>query len=126
MLKKLRPFVIYSDNFLNAMSILMPIGGMSLFPVVILREKYNSDDEFWNLRGQKTINHESIHFQQQLELGVLPFYFIYVIEYLLKLPFYGSKAYENISFEREAYENDEDLEYLDNRTRYCWLHKMLY
>lgn len=126
MLKKLRPFVIYSDNFLNAMSILMPIGGMSLFPVVILREKYNSDDEFWNLRGQKTINHESIHFQQQLELGVLPFYFIYVLEYLLKLPFYGSKAYENISFEREAYENDEDLEYLDNRTRYCWLHKMLY
>lgn len=126
MLKKLRPFVIYSDNFLNAMSILMTIGGMSLFPVVILREKYNSDDEFWNLRGQKTINHESIHFQQQLELGVLPFYFIYVIEYLLKLPFYGSKAYENISFEREAYENDEDLEYLDNRTRYCWLHKMLY
>lgn len=126
MLKKLRPFVIYSDNFLNAMSILMPIGGMSLFPVVILREKYNSDDEFWNLKGQKTINHESIHFQQQLELGVLPFYFIYVLEYLLKLPFYGSKAYENISFEREAYENDEDLEYLDNRTRYCWLHKMLY
>lgn len=126
MLKKLRPFVIYSDNFLNAMSILMTIGGMSLFPVVILREKYNSDDEFWNLRGQKTINHESIHFQQQLELGVLPFYFIYVLEYLLKLPFYGSKAYENISFEREAYENDEDLEYLDNRTRYCWLHKMLY
>jgi hypothetical protein len=108
------------------MSILMPIGGMSLFPVVILREKYNSDDEFWNLKGQKTINHESIHFQQQLELGVLPFYFIYVLEYLLKLPFYGSKAYENISFEREAYENDEDLEYLDNRTRYCWLHKMLY
>ena len=126
MLKKLRPFVIYSDNFLNAMSILMTIGGMSLFPVVILREKYNSEDEFWNLRGQKTINHESIHFQQQLELGVLPFYFIYVLEYLLKLPFYGSKAYENISFEREAYENDEDLEYLDNRTRYCWLHKMLY
>ena len=126
MLKKLRPFVIYSDNFLNAMSILMTIGGMSLFPVVILREKYNSDDEFWNLRGQKTINHESIHFQQQLELGVLPFYFIYILEYLLKLPFYGSKAYENISFEREAYENDEDLEYLDNRTRYCWLHKMLY
>ena len=126
MLKKLRPFVIYSDNFLNAMSILMTIGGMSLFPIVILREKYNSDDEFWQERGQKTINHESIHFQQQLELGVLPFFFIYVLEYLLKLPFYGSKAYENISFEREAYENDEDLEYLDNRTRYCWLHKMLY
>lgn len=98
----------------------MAVGGISIFPYIILREKYNSTD-WWKARGKRTINHESIHFQQQLELGILPFYVWYVLEWLFKLPFYGKKAYENISFEREAYNNDSNLNYLQNRVRYNWL-----
>ena len=123
MLKKLKPYVIYSDNFLDAISIFMTVGGISLFPVVILREKYrDSTDKFWKKRAKEIINHETIHFQQQLELGVIPFYFIYVVEFLCKLHFYGAKAYENISFEREAYGNDKKLKYLETRVRFNWVH----
>lgn len=121
-LNSLRPYVLYSDKTLDVLSIFMKIGGIALFPVVILREKYrDSQDDFWQKRAKQVINHESIHFQQAIELGVLPFYLLYVLEWLLKLPFYGAQAYENISFEREAYGNDEDLEYLKNRVRYNWL-----
>lgn len=68
-----------------------------------------------------TINHEKIHWQQQLELLVLPFYILYGLEYLIKLFMYGSDAYRNLSFEREAYSNDKKLDYLNNRTHYAWL-----
>lgn len=55
--------------------------------------------------------------------GVLfvPFYVLYVLEWLVKLCFYGSKAYRNISFEREAYSNDEDTCYLLVRRHYAFL-----
>ena len=29
-------------------------------------------------------------------------------------------AYKNISFEREAYQNQDDLDYLSNRKHYSW------
>jgi hypothetical protein len=124
-LRDLRPYVIYSNKTLDILSILMKIGGIALFPVIILREKYrDSEEEFWVNRAKQVINHESIHFQQALELGVLPFYVLYVLEWLLKLPFYGMKAYEAISFEREAYGNDNNLDYLNNRVRYNWIYRI--
>jgi len=125
-LRNLRPFVIYSEKTLDILSIFMKIGGISLFPVIILREKYrDSEEKFWIERAKQVINHESIHFQQAIELGVIPFYVWYVLEWLLKLPFYGMKAYENISFEREAYGNDSDLSYLNTRKRYNWFFRIL-
>jgi hypothetical protein len=100
----------------------MTIGGIAIFPYVILRERYrDSEDEFWVKANKKTINHESIHFQQALELGVIPFYLLYVLEWMFKLPFYGKEAYYEISFEKEAYENEKDLDYLNDRKRYNWL-----
>jgi len=122
-LNNLRPIVIYNDKFLDAISWFMRIGGIALFPFVILREKYQHG--VWKNKGIETINHESIHFQQALELGVLPFYLIYVVEWLLKLPFYGVGAYRNISFEREAYGNEDNLEYLATRRRYNWIRLVL-
>lgn len=64
------------------------------------------------------INHEAIHSAQMKELLFLPFYAIYIIEWLWGLLKYrnATKSYRNISFEREAYENDTDLDYLPNRT----------
>lgn len=125
-LNNLRPFVFYSDKFLDSISWFMKVGGIALFPVIVLREKYrHSEEGFWVNRAKQVINHESIHFQQALELGVLPFYVLYLLEWLLKLPFYGAKAYKAISFEREAYGNDNDLNYLKNRKRYVWINRIL-
>ncbi len=69
----------------------------------------------------ETKNHESIHWQQQLELLIIFFYILYLIEWLIKIFFYGKKAYRNLSAEREAYKFDKDLNYLKTRKRYKWL-----
>jgi hypothetical protein len=108
------PIVKYSDKFLNSISWFMNIGGITLWPFVILREKYKG-------RAKRIINHESIHIKQQEELLIIPFYVLYITEWFIKLFFYGKKSYYNISFEREAYANEYDYEYLKNRKFWAWL-----
>ena len=83
---------------------------MSLFPYIFLDKTYM--DRLEEDKFDSTINHESIHIHQQLEMLVLFFYLWYGIEYLLKLITYGKGAYMTLSFEREAYMNERDLEYL--------------
>tara|TARA_R110000822_G_scaffold161_1_gene724 strand:- start:27820 stop:28191 length:372 start_codon:yes stop_codon:yes gene_type:complete len=113
--------IVYSDKFLDAVGIFMTIGGITLWPFIILREKYRGKTNYWKLRAQRIINHETIHIEQQKELLVIPFYVLYILEYVIKLPFYGKKAYYNISFEREAYSNELNKEYLSQRKRYAWI-----
>lgn len=120
-MKNWTPFVIFNDKLLDSISWFFKIGGIAIFPVIILREKYNIKSPYWKKKGNIVINHERIHFQQALELLVLPFYVLYLLEWALKLPFYGKKAYYNISFEREAYSNELDLRYLGKRKRYNWI-----
>jgi hypothetical protein len=49
---------------------------------------------------------------------VLPFFIWYFMEYLVRLVQYKNAdlAYRNISFEREAYANEENLTYLKSRS----------
>lgn len=96
----------------------MRANGMALFPFLLVKYKSPS---------RVLINHERIHFKQQIELLILPFYVWYLLEYLThrlrgKSP---NQAYRSISFEREAYENDENLQYLKQRKlwafwKYLW------
>ena len=69
------------------------------------------------------VNHEKIHLRQQLEMLILPFFIWYFLEYLVRLVQYKNKdlAYRNISFEREAYANETDLDYLKNRSFFRFL-----
>lgn len=67
------------------------------------------------------LNHESIHTKQILECGIVFFYILYLLEWLIKLIFYGKYSYYNISFEREAYMHERNLQYLDNRKHYSWI-----
>jgi len=85
--------------------------GITIFPFVILRHNSLKQDS-------ALINHERIHLKQQLELLVLPFFIIYSFEFLIRLFQYKSwhLAYRNISFEREAYANEKDLNYLKSRS----------
>jgi len=84
--------------------------GVSIWPFVILKEKELSTDPIF-------MNHEKIHLQQQIELLILPFYILYLLEFILKYFYYKNAylAYRSISFEREAYQNETDLEYLKKR-----------
>jgi hypothetical protein len=65
------------------------------------------------------MNHERIHTAQMRELGYVFFYVLYLLEWLMKLPFKGN-AYRRISFEREAYAFERDYEYLERRRHYAW------
>ncbi len=104
---------------------------MNLFGVLFVRGNARIDDI--------TLNHEKIHSAQIAEvmiasvpfalllwlftnvwLGLLLFiasyYLWYVIEWLIRLP--KGNAYRNISFEQEAYANQDNLSYLKNRKRF--------
>lgn len=85
---------------------LIPFKGwkaIALWPFIFVRNevKFNDID----------LNHEKIHLRQQIELLIIPFYIIYLIEWIFK-------KYKNISFEKEAYSNEDNLNYLKTRKLY--------
>ncbi|MFJ1365572.1 hypothetical protein ACILD7_02450 [Capnocytophaga canimorsus] len=69
------------------------------------------------------INHERIHLKQQAELLVIFFYLWYLLDFLWKYAKYRNwnKAYRNIIFEREAYGNEQNLNYLKIRGNWWFL-----
>ena len=71
------------------------------------------------------INHEKIHTKQMIETLFIGFYIWYGLEYLI-IRIFGHKdkqndCYHEISLEEEAYNNDDNLEYLDNRKPFNWI-----
>lgn len=70
------------------------------------------------------LNHESIHAKQCKEMFGVFFYLWYIVEYIIRIPMYDfdtHKAYRNISFEREAYGNQENMDYTTERRHFAWL-----
>lgn len=87
---------------------------MNLFGILLVRKGCRPD--------RQLIHHETIHTHQQREMLYLPFFVWYGVEYLVRLCQYRNRmaAYRNISFEREAYDNDHDFNYLQQRRLYSW------
>jgi len=71
---------------------------------------------------ERVRRHETIHFQQQIELLFVFQWLLYVIFWLINVVKYrdGAVAYYENPFEREAYANDEDKNYLINRPFWGW------
>ena len=67
------------------------------------------------------LNHETIHTAQMKELLYIPFYILYISEWIFKFFKYSDlkTAYRNISFEKEAYAMQNDLNYLNHRKAYA-------
>jgi hypothetical protein len=93
--------------------------GVTMFPFILLRKSYIDKQPKQNV--DKIIRHESIHIAQQKELLVIFFYIWYFTEYAIKFFKYTFLAYENISFEREAYSNELSENYLANRKPWSFL-----
>jgi hypothetical protein len=90
--------------------------GIAIFPFVFLKHH--------SLKAElRFVNHEKIHLKQQLEMLIIPFYFFYTFEFLVRLFQYKNwqLAYQNISFEREAYAKESDLNYLNQRPFWYFL-----
>lgn len=104
--------------FLIVAKYLIPKGyrGMAVFPFILIR--YYKDQV-----NVVFLNHEKIHLRQQLEMLILPFFIWYILEFFIRCIQYKNKdlAYRNISFEREAYTNETDLNYLKKRSFFQFL-----
>lgn len=87
------------------------VRGITIFPFVVLSCKVDK-------LNPVLLNHEKIHIRQQLELLVIPFFIWYGFEFIIRYFQYKSwnKAYLNISFEQEAYQNEKNLHYLKQRS----------
>ena len=107
------------------------IGAIILFFIVFSRGKIN----------EVTRRHETIHFQQMLETGVIGFVVLYFFDYLVGLWKYrdnwkgqkttrgyqyrsaAHKAYHRIRAEQEAYQNELVNNYPATRSRFSWIKK---
>jgi hypothetical protein len=69
------------------------------------------------------IRHECIHLRQQIECLWIFFFLIYGIDFLIKFIFYRDfkMAYRSIGFEREAYDNNLNADYLNTRRPFAWV-----
>ena len=90
--------------------------GLTFFPFVFMADKEDKLNEIF-------INHEKIHLRQQLELLIVPFFIWYLMEFFVRWFQFKDKyvAYKNISFEREAYDNEKDLDYIKSRSFWKFL-----
>lgn len=96
--------------------------GINLFGIIFVRkdvwEKLNA------VQRETVLRHERIHTAQMLELGFLGFYFLYFLEWVLRLIFHTRTAYRGISFEREARAHQWEPGYLTRRRLYSqWRRK---
>lgn len=87
---------------------------INLFGVLFVRKEA--------VLSEADINHEAIHTAQMKEMLYVGFYLWYAVEWLVRLIRFRDthSAYRNVSFEREAYANQADLEYLQQRKQWSW------
>ncbi len=108
----------------------------SRVPVILSRvapiEIYAISFGFWVwCRGPvntRVKTHERIHYLQQRELGFVPMWAFYILSWLVLFIYYrgdGARASRCIAFEREAYDNDIDPHYLDERKPFAWIRYIL-
>ena len=116
-MKNWKPIFVEHSRIPAILSYFAPIHilAITLFFVVLSREKLD----------EVTKRHETIHFQQFLETGVVGFIALYFWDYLHGFIKYrdGYKAYMRIRAEQEAYDNDQNADYLATRPRYSWIKK---
>ena len=74
--------------------------------------------------SEKTKRHETIHFMQYKELWFIGFLLIYLFDYLwaaiVKKKGFSRDSYLSIRFEQEAWECDDQEDYLEKRKPFAW------
>jgi len=117
MLKMLKPFFFENSKLPKVLSYFAPIeiSAISLFGFVFSKAEMS----------EVTKRHETIHFQQQIETGMIGFLVVYLWDYAKNRLIHkmdGPTAYLSLRAEKEAYFWHEDETYLENRKRWAWLH----
>jgi hypothetical protein len=108
-----KPFIIKNSWVPKALSWFFPIAAITIWPFIFIR------------KGHATpllMNHEKIHIAQANELLVIGQILLYLLFIVIGLIRYGSirEAYKNNPFEKEAYANQDNANYLADRRLYAW------
>ena len=131
--KNWKPIFIENSKIPVWLSKIAPlnIGAITLFFLVFSRGEMD----------ETTKRHETVHFQQTLETLIVGLVFLYLLDWLWGLIKYrkdwrgqksargreytsaANKAYHHIRAEQEAYSNEADVNYLQNRKRWRWMWK---
>ena len=87
---------------------------VNLFGVVFVRKG--------TAPSEVDVRHEQIHTEQIRETLYVGFYVLYLMMFIWQFvkAWNWSKAYRAVPFEREAYDNEQDENYLENRIHYGW------
>lgn len=92
---------------------------INLFGTIFVREEYK------NQLNERVLNHELIHSEQIKELGYILFYILYLAEWLIRVLLtkdaFSQRSYYNLSFEKEAFSNEDNLDYIKTRKQYAWM-----
>ena len=117
MMKNLKPMMFENSR--------VPVWLSYLAPIEIWAISFGWFVWCRGVMSEATRRHETIHFQQQLEMFVIGFYIIYLWDYFKArlMGLKGEEAYYLIRAEREAYLNEEFPEYLLERKRWEWLRR---
>ena len=113
-MKNLKPIFIENSKLPFWLSKIAPIDvwAFSAGPFVVCRGELT----------EKTRTHETIHFIQQLEMLFVLQWILYGLFYVTGRFTKGSwkAAYYGNPFEMEAYANDQDPDYLEERKFWAW------
>lgn len=109
------PIILENSKLPIWLSYIAPIdvGAFSFFIIVASR----------GTMSERTKRHETIHYKQQLEMLFIFQWIMYGFYHLKGLlsGLSGDEAYYVNPFELEAYENDDNSNYLKERKSYAWL-----
>ena len=109
----MKPIIIKSNLITKLLSVYIDVCAITLYPFIVINEACDHP---------VIMNHEKIHLKQQRELWIVPFYTLY-IWYWLKARMQGMNsqdAYMSIPFEKEAYANQNNFDYLSDRKKNTW------
>lgn len=110
-IKKLYPKVVIVNNIVNKLLFKWTLA-INLFGKVYAKRELNNVE----------LQHELIHSLQMKDLGYLKFYILYLYEWIKLLIKYKNtyQSYKQISFEKEAYTYQKDVQYIINKKDCVW------
>ena len=104
--------IIYNSKIPRIASLFFPVGAITIGPIIFVRAGSAS---------KTLLNHEKIHIEQGRELYYVGFWALYFYYFLRGVVRFGAyEAYKSIPFEREAYGNQANLNYLSRRPKNNW------
>ena len=107
------PPIIICNRLTDKLLPLAGCAGLAIYPFVFLLSTHNTP---------LIRNHEAIHIRQQAEEWIVLFYIRYLYFWIQgrRAGLNWDEAYRAIPYECEAYANEDNLFYLDNRPKMAW------